>query len=526
MAYRYDRKTDEIIIGSDDKGNSWSSGIAADPYSGTNRMYAVNLETQGEVSVGYPITSNVTSGATLGKPIADSTRFFSYNTPQAPTGQPQSFAILDDAGHIFESTTYSGTYVFLSSNNSTTNSSNLDGVTYWMGKLWKFRADSIDYWNGSTWVVGWNPTTGGSGFTGSLTATYKHYAYNAINNTVYIGNGNYLSALGTSNPLLFDPTNNTTYTYSATKLQLPVTDTVISICEVGGGNSPTSTLLIGGQQNVIYPWDKVSSSFAQPIYIGDYYIQNMVSANQNAFVFAGNQNGRGRIYITNATQASLFFKMPDYLFNIQDPYYAWGDAIFSRNNLIFGCFVQSNAGAVQNVTQVFAITLDLTKNIYVAGAFRSISEIPSPVTNQGNATCLISLVNITSPGFGYIVAWNDNGTAPGIGYSATTAGINSTGASIITDLIPIGTFLKKKTYSQVEYKLRSPLQSGESITVTPIMDGVSKTALTFSPTPATGEISGYASITFENAQWLQFQIALVGNSATSGVRLKEIRLIP
>lgn len=506
MSYRIEKEengTTAIVI------SGWEKGTAPDPYSGMNRMYSVNLTVPGEVSVGYDITANATSGGTLGNPIADSTRYFSYATPGVPASSPQSFAILDANGRVWESTTVSGTYAFLSSSNSTTGSSTTDGIAFYLGYLFKTRGANIDYWNGSTWVTGWQTT---------LTSGFQHFMYVGSDNTLYITNGNYIATVALANPgdpTTFDPSNAATYTFSNKKLQLPSIDTSLSLAEIGGGNTPNSTLLIGGTQNAVYPWDKTSSSFNLPIFVGDSYIKNIVSVNQNAFIFPGNHQGRGRIYITNGSQAEEWFKMPDYIFGIQDPYYEWGDAIFHRNMLLFGTFVDSNALTTQLIDQVWGIDL-ATKT------FRSVSNIPANSTATANATCLISTGNLSVSGLGYIVAWNDNGSNPGIGYSGTTAGIGT--AVINTDLIPVGTLFQKRTFSQIEFKLRSPLQSGESISIIPIVDGTAGSALTFDSTVTTGSISGVSPVNFQGAQWLQFQISLTGNSASSGVRLREIRL--
>lgn len=506
MAWRTEKEANgdtAIVI------DGWDKGTAPDPYTGTGRMIQVDLTVPGEVSAGYPITANATSGATLAVPIADSVRFFAYTTPGVPTGSPQSFAILDDGGHVFESTSITGTYAFLATANSTTNSSNLDGIAYWLGYLFKTRGTAVDYWNGSTWAT--------FNFDGlSLTGSVKHFMYVATDNVLYITNGNYLASVTAPTPASFDPANAATYVGSVTKLQLPVIDTAISLAEVGSGSSAQSTLLIGGQLNQIYPWDKISSSFGLPINVGDSYIKNMISVNQNVFIFPGNVSGRGRIYITNGAQAEEYFKIPDYIFGVQDPYYEWGDAIFHRNNLIFGFFINNNSGTVQSSSEVWAI--DLTTK-----AFRSISSISSPATGKASAKCLISTFNLSSPGFGYIVAWDDNATAPGIGYSGTAAGTGSYG--IITEQIPVGTFLEKKTFSQVEFKLRTPLASGESIQLIPIIDGTAGTSLGTTTFAGSGAVMSDAyPTTFEKAQWLAIQIAATGANTSSGVRLKEIRI--
>lgn len=503
MAYHYEKEAngDEALV-----IDGWEKGTAPDPYSGLNRMNQVDISVPGEVSVGYPVTASSVTGGTLGIPIADSTRFFAYGSPGVPTGSAQSFAILDAGGQVFESTSISGSWAFLSSSNSTSGSSSTDGICYWLGYLFKTRGANIDYWNGSTWSTGWKTT---------LTGGVKHFMYVASNNVLYITNGNYLASLTAATPSAFDPTNPATYAFSVVKLQLPVTDQSLSLAEVGSGNSGNSTLLIGGTQNAIYPWDKVSSSFALPIYVGDAYIKLMISVNQNVFIFPGNAQGRGRIYITNGSQADLFFKMPDYLFGVNDPYYEWGDAIFHRNNLIFGCFINSNAGTTQSFAEVWAVDLD-TK------AFRSISDI-STATGKMSATALLSTSSLTSPGFGYLVAWSDTSVG-GVGRSNSTVGVGS--ANIITDYIPVGTAIRLKTYRQLEFKLRSALQSGESITISSMVnpDQVTVQLGTTSFSVDGGVMSGIYPVNFQKSQWLQFQIAMTGNSASSGVRLKELRL--
>ncbi len=487
-------------------------GIAPDPYSGINRYFDVNLSVPNEVSVGYPVTTSAQSGGTLGKPIADSTRWFGYGTPGVPSGSPQSFAMLDDGGQVFEATSIAGTWTKLATSASVSGATNNDGIAYWLGYLFKTRGANIDYWDGSTWVNAWKTT---------LTGGTKHFMFVASNNVLYITNGNYIASVTANTPSAFDPTNGGTFVFNNQKLQIPVEDVAISLAEVGYGSSSASLVLIGGIQNQIYPWDKTSAFFNTPIYVADAYIKNMVSTNQNVYIFPGNQQGRGRIFITNGSQAEVFFKVPDYVFSLQDPYYVWGDAIVHRNNLFWGMYVVPNAGSSPlNFAEVWALDL-ATKS------FRSVSPLVSSQGTGANATSLISTANLSSPGFGFIAGSQDGSSSGTVEYSGTTSGLNSQGAQIITDLMPVGTFLKKKTFSQVEIKLRTPLASGESITVAALVDGGvsgSGTNMTFAPTLTSGALSAVAPVNFMANQWLQFQLLMIGNSATSGCRLYEIRV--
>lgn len=522
MAYRIEKEENggsALVI------DGWENGISSDPYSGLGMLSSVNLETSGEIAVGYPITSAVTTGGTLAKPIARSTCYFpTYKTQGTTTGLEQRYAMLDSGSQVWElaATSITGTWNFLSSNNSTTGAQASDGIAYWLGYLFKFRNDSIDYWDGTTWHTGWQTT---------INAGVPHFAYVATNNQLYFTNGNFIGRIFAPDVSTFDPTNVSTYDFNSEILEIPVYDCALSLCEVGGGSTPQSTLLIGGSQNAIYPWDKISSSFSLPIYVADSYIGRMVSANQNAFIFPGRFSGRGRIYITNGSQADVFFKIPDFPFGQQEPYFTWGDAIFHRNNLIFGTALVSNGGTNPTSTNIFALEISKPATAFAGPTklFRSISTIATS-TGYLNTGVLIPIIApngtpVFPLGFGYFVGWdNTSGTQFGIGYSSTTAGIESSGCSIYTDLIPVGTYLQKKTFENIEFKLRTPMASGESIAITPIIDSVVGNPYIFSPPSATEVISSVASMNFTGAQWLQFLVTLVGNSVSSGMRLKEIRL--
>lgn len=510
MAYRSEKESngkEAIVI------DTWDT-IAPDPYSGTGLMESVNLETPGEVSVGYALTS--VTATSMARACARSIGYFpTYVTQGTPNGLEKRYAMLDETGQVFErssASSFAGSWTFLSSSNSTTGSSRTDGLAYWLGFLFKFRNDKVDYWNGSTWTAGWQ----------TITAGVPHFAYVGSDNKLYFTNGSYLGAIFAPDPDLFDPTDSLTYDFNEQLLRIPVNDVALSLAEVGGGNSPSSTLLVGGSLNAIYPWDKISTSFGLPIYVADSYIGKMISANQNAFIFPGRFAGRGRIYITNGSQADLYFKVPDYVFGYQDPYIVWGDAMFHRNNLVFGAYPLSNGGGV-NIPSANVWALNLTTK-----AFRSIST-------QATATGRLivgALIPIIAPegtplfplGFGYFMGWNDDSSISGLSISNTSPGTGTTSTTLRAGLIPVGTNYAKRTFTQVEFKLRTPLASGETLTVTPIVDGTTGSALSFQPSITTNSISGVATVNFQGVQWLDFLVTLSGNSNASGVRLKELRV--
>lgn len=505
--------------------DSFDGGISDSPYTGINSLTQVDISVPGEISVGYPITKATISSGTLGNPIHRATQYV--------LGSATQYYILDDTSQVFKSSTIGGPWGFLSSSNTTTGgTANNQGLAFWSppsggtGYLFKFRDSHIDYLAGGSgsWVTGWNPADGSTTASATIQGSTTHYALVGQDGVLYFCNGVGVGSIIENAGETFDPTDTTTYTFAGlptapNALQLPPYDAVQSLAEQG------INLLAGGSQNAIYPWDRVSHTFSYPLFIADAYIKRMVTVNTNVYIFPGNVNSRGRIYVSNGSNANLFFKIPDYLFGENDPYYIWGDAMWHRNNLVFGFFVVQNSGSgVINSEEIWA--LDLSVNQYgtsTESGFRSISTIPNLQTFAASPTVLISdASNTHSNGFGYIVGWNDGSTAPGIGYSGTVAGIGS--YSAISDLIPVGTLYQVKTFTQVEFKLRSPLASGEQIQLTALTDKGLSLIGTTSFAGSGAVISDVYPVSFEKAQWLRILVGATGNSANSGVRLKEVRL--
>lgn len=492
--------------------NGWTSGTSADPYSGIGRMLTSNLSVPGEVSSGYPLTANIIGAGTLGIPI--------HRAIKEAGGVATAYFILDASSQVWSSSTYSGTFSFLSTSNSTTGATATNqGLVYWIprsggtGYLFKFRNDKIDYLaaGAGTWQTGWQ----------TITANVNHFAIASQDGAVYFCNGASVGSILELDGQTFDPTNSATYSFTTAAVPIAPYDRAQSLAEQG------TQLLIGGSLNAIYPWDRISVQPNYPIFIGDTFIDRMVTVNTNVYIFPGGVNSRGRIYVTNGTQANLFFKIPDYITGVQDPYFTWGDAIFHRNNLIFSFFMKKNSGAFVDADPSFGSTsqvwsVDLSINIYgspTESGFRSLSQIDAPST-IGRANVIMPALQ-SSPGMSYIIGYEDSqgGNTSGIEYSGTNSGIGR--FTVNTDLMPVGTLFDKRTFTQVEFKLRSALQSGESFSIVPIVDGVSQNALTDS---TVGDISFVYPVNFEKAQWLNFLVQGIGNSQTSGVRLYEVRV--
>ncbi len=452
-----------------------------------------------------------------------------YPPQQFTYGSDGKYYMIDLANQVWtnKTTTASGYWECMgwgSGSGKTDNGTGIAHFTDYSGNMFLFAATSnrLSYYNfqTNTWVYNWNPNTGGSGSTYSMVSGTNHKLYALSDRTLYITAGYaILTIFQTSASLAFDPTNTARYTYSEFDL-LPYYDKANCVALLG------DKLLIGGNGNIIYVWDRVSPLPSNYLFLAESTIWNMVTVNTNVYALVGN---RGRIYVTNGVNATLFKKIPDHISGTVEPYFFWGGLCASKNQIYFSLYATTNGGTkINQYGGVWALDID-TKAL-------RLSHKLSYGNYNGYATAMINQfvdVNVLVPaanpaGSGLYIGWvNDTSTAYG-GIDKTTSNVYTGGETTIdSELIPIGTYQKPRDNTKIEYRLTRPLVSGESISIkTRLIFNTSDTGYSTTLTDSTaGNYSGISDINYKNAQWVQFQIVLTGtNSSPSYVRLKEIRL--
>lgn len=428
---------------------------------------------------------------------------------------------LDDNGRAWWQPTAGGVWTFLG--NGVYGSGR--GIFYYKQYLFVITGSRISYLSFPLgvydptyqllWVNEWNPTTGStSAGTIMFRASFIHEALVGQDDVVYICDGAFIDSLFEKALKTFDPADNTTYTWAGVvpsgtytwALKLPSYDTATCLEELG------KQLMIGGTINYIYPWDRTSTSFTYPIKIADNYTFHLLTVNTNMYIFAGR---RGRIYVTNSSQANLYAKIPDHISGIE-PIFEWKNCCYNKNQIYFGVSAKDNAqNAITNYVGLWAI--DITTN-----ALRVVN-LQSNVL--GTVTAVYAYNSVVS-GFGLAVAWTDYTTSP------DTYGIDKSSevpydtyiASIETDLIPVGQFLKKATFSNLEIKLTKPLVSGEGVRVS-ARNAKDGTYVVVGETLTVGTLSDAHLVNFDLSQWLQFKIELKSTAtAPSYTRFYELRL--
>lgn len=263
----------------------------------------------------------------------------------------------------------------------------------------------------------------------------------------------------------------------------------------------------------------------------------MIAVNNMAYVFAGN---KGNIYICNGVTASPVITVPDYCAGIAgtpksyiEPYFTWGGCEYIRGRMYFSIQDQTAAKTTGNCGGIWSFVPSQNAfPVQDVGIALRLENTNSYGTLNGMATVIMQNQVQAAIGVQYFSAWQS--TYTGTSYGIDTSGTYPTVTAIIeTDAIPSGTFLNKRSFAQQEYKLASPLLSGESVQLyyrQNLTDswhtcGTVNEETTNSDTP-TNRLSGYFTAAFQNTQWLQLQAQLIpnGTSTFSGNRLTELRL--
>lgn len=233
--------------------------------------------------------------------------------------------------------------------------------------------------------------------------------------------------------------------------------------------------------------------------------------------------------MTNGTNANLFFDVADHLSNTVNPTYVWKDAVFSRSQLYFGFSVKQNVGTT--VTEYGGLwTVDtasgggwlvnkLSYNTY-AGYVSALHCFKGISKSTTSSTGIFG----DDDGYGLLIGWND-GSVGGCDITESAPYVNGE-AYVISDMIPVGQYLTKRTFENVEYKLSAPLVSGETVALA-YRDAITGafTDIPITQGGSAGEISGIGSVNFENVQWIQIRATLTSTaSSPSYVRMREMRI--
>lgn len=366
--------------------------------------------------------------------------------------------------------------------------------------------------------LSWSPALPSAASSPSMTLTAispnsRHMSLQSINDgNLYFGNG---SNVGMIDLLAFqvfkkENMNGQNFTFNSAVLSLPPTESISALTEL-------STQMFVSTEFKVYPWDLFSPEPISPFPVPE-QISGMINILNDVYLFAGN---KGNIYLTNGYNASLFKKIPDNVAGVIDPIWTYGGYMTHRQKLWFQALGQNGQNANNIIAGIFSINLD-TK-VIVMEAQNSFGLSSSTTNSPG------LLIDNNSSGLGYdnyYSAWaNGIGGLGGIDFNDTTLW-SSNEPTIESDLIPIGTVVRPKTFNSAEFKLDQPLQSGDSISLY-ARQSLSDTYILLGTTTAAVLSELYQPVGFQEWQWIQFKVTMSCNpvaTSSSFNRLREIRI--
>lgn len=324
-----------------------------------------------------------------------------------------------------------------------------------------------------------------------------------------------------------------TFVYSPQAFTLPTNEIAQAICESG------TQLIIGCQSNILYQLTLGSALATSFVPLPENNTTFLLNVNNMAYAFTGN---KGNIYVSNGSTASGVLSIPDYTAGIPgnptsyiEPYFIWGGAAYLRGRIY--CSLQDQTASKTGLcggiwsfvpTQAMYIQQDQGAGLRMENVNSYASFSSGVYTNNGMATVLLISQTQNAIAPQYFSAWQSAYTAGTYGIDGTGTTPSSTQPAVIeTDAIPTGTFLKKKTFEHIEWKVSSPLLSSESIAINYRLNPTDAWTAFTGPFVESNLLSGYytPSGTFDFTQWTQFQIILNGKtSSPSFNRLFELRL--
>ena len=412
-------------------------------------------------------------------------------------------------------------------------------VTFNDGKIMAFRNDDKSGW----------PAVTGSDTTAWQSLNYffhPHKSFLGNDQVIYFTDGPGIGVIQQKTGQQFDPSNSGTYNYVNANYLMAPTDAATRVTAIpnGGGLS----IVVGGLMNNIYIYPSYQgSTFPGPtqlLWMPEYNTQYLLQTNNYVLIFSGN---KGNVYLTNGTSVIPLITVPDYIAGsanfVQDPYFIWGGAAYTRGRVFFSIqdynanHETANCGGVWSFVPSFSYYPQ--QDVGVALRLEAASSLWSTQGYNGCAPVLFVGSEATAQqanGPQFLAAWSQAVT----GGSTITNSIDFSGTSprtdgsslIETDAVPVGTFLEKRSFNEIEVRFAAALATGESVACNyrTDLEGSWVSAGTFtSETVGTGDGSPLSwiiqGLPFEKVQIIQLQFILTSTmSSPSWCRMQQVTL--
>jgi hypothetical protein len=329
---------------------------------------------------------------------------------------------------------------------------------------------------------------------------------------LYGGAGRYVFSLDETTGQTFNPGLSATFSFSQQALDLPPGVRIKSLEELGG------YLMCGTWQgsNVtdfpiadIYPWDRSSSSFGQPVVIKEFGCHALLNVGGSLICLVGT---KGSIYRCDGANAYLIGRLPINL--TSGTYIEWypGSICFNKDKVFFG------SGGSATLANQGVYSLEQTAK----GNILSLEHLNSQLTD-GSAAVVKTSAIIPSGNRSFYIGWRSD-TSYGIDAVSTTSYAYSTDYSGFFDspLFIVSSADNLREFSKLKIQFAKKLATGEGIKIFyrtnltdsfVVLGNAAQGVYSFSTIGAT--FSHFDKPGLPKCEMLQIRVALLGTSTTT-----------
>ncbi len=440
----------------------FDAGIMDSPYEGTRGGFAsiVGLDYRtypGALQIEKPMSK--VSGQSGGSDVVQGAIKWFVNA--SPT-TIYAFCDDDSAGktRIIKSADTGATWSLAQTMGTTDSNFNANGAIWWKGYLLFASDKHLGYFNNTaTYVLNWQNFYLGTDL-GGIDTDWHPMHQGERDGSLYIGCGRYIALLTEVSGKTFDPTDNTTYSFTYNALDIPSDFRIKSLSEVGDFLNLGCWKRVGTDDYpvaVLYPWDYVLRPDAHDAPLFKNKILGVTAQLNVDNVLYSWLGSRGEIFYYNGSQ---FKKLKQ----------------ISKNDGTNG--IEVYPGSVKEFKDMphFGVnnlpSYDIDGGIYQYGSHNidkyPISlNIPYPLIHLDHENDDYTINSLGVCGANdeiLLTGWTDSTSADGISKLNRSSRL-ATGAYFETLMIQLGTVKEKAQIAKFEIYLDGPLATGQAITI-------------------------------------------------------------
>jgi len=335
----------------------------------------------------------------------------------------------------------------------------ISGIAFFMGNIILIHTNgSLDASvnDGAAWTNAFDTITNNSNLTSPTIVAQDGFLYICQGNDV-----DYLSVGAVD----FDPTgsegDNWAKVLKALQNGLPPQYEIRSVVALG------DDLMLGTINNddendaTIFPWDRQSVSFTQPIRIKENGVRYLIEVENLLYVCAG---VKGRWYVTNGTSVNFLAEIPKTMFDLTNINLdmSLNNAVAYNEGLIFFGVSYENAGA-NNKLGVYSLNPKTGRINFAHIISKDVIGVQDGVKITSITKAIRTISGVAKESI--VVCWLDVDDTSHGADALTNVKYTGDRAFFVTQFLSIGLSVQENSFNRPELRLTRPLASGDSLKI-------------------------------------------------------------